>query len=185
MIKWKTETVEIEKLKPAKYNPRKISKSQKTLLKESIEEWGECEPLVANTDYTIIGGHQRYKILKENGVKKVRVSIPNRELSQEETKELNLRLNKNRGDFDIEKLKNLDISTEELLSWGFNAGLLGETTIKSFEETEKIIKKGYITLTLAFGEGKKEQIKTKLQERAKDYNGDLGETIYQIIVNEV
>ena len=56
--------IQINKLKPATYNPRQISTKQYNDLKESIETFGLVDPIIVNNDMTIIGGHQRYKIWK-------------------------------------------------------------------------------------------------------------------------
>ena len=59
------ELIAINKLKPATYNPRQISTKQYKDLKESIERFDLVDPIIINKDFTIIGGHQRYKICKE------------------------------------------------------------------------------------------------------------------------
>ena len=57
------EKVKIEELEPATYNPRQISTKQYKDLKESITKFGIVDPLIVNKNsYTIVGGHQRYKI---------------------------------------------------------------------------------------------------------------------------
>ena len=64
--------IKIDKLKPAIYNPRlDLQPEDKEYqdIKRSIVEFGLVEPLVVNgargREGIIIGGHQRYKILKE------------------------------------------------------------------------------------------------------------------------
>ena len=68
-----------------------------------------------NANNTIIGGHQRINILKAkygaNGME-VDVRVPSRELTKQEEQELNIRLNKNLGEWDFDALANFD---EELL----------------------------------------------------------------------
>jgi ParB-like chromosome segregation protein Spo0J len=52
----------VKDLKPAAYNPRKKLKpgdKEYQKIKDSIEEFGFADPLVVNSDMTIIGGHQR------------------------------------------------------------------------------------------------------------------------------
>ncbi len=103
--------VDINELKPSEYNPRKWSKKQEKDLKESIEKYGVVDPLIVNSapnrKNIIIGGHFRYYILKQLGYKKVPVIYINISDVNKE-KELNLRLNKNLGDWDWEKLKRFD-----------------------------------------------------------------------------
>jgi ParB-like chromosome segregation protein Spo0J len=53
----------------------------------------------------LVGGHQRFKILIEQGLKEVDVSVVELDLEKEKT--LNLALNKISGDWDDEKLGQL------------------------------------------------------------------------------
>lgn len=101
----------INDLKPAPYNPRKWSKETVEQLKESINRFGLVDPFVVNSTperlNTIIGGNLRWTTVKEMGFEKVPVvyiNIPD----LEKEKELNIRLNKNQGEFDLELLAQFD-----------------------------------------------------------------------------
>lgn len=100
------QVIDIDKLNPAKYNPRvdlKPGDPEYEKLKRSIKEFGYVEPIVWNKRTgNVVGGHQRLKILKEEGYKKVKVSVV--ELSEAQEKALNIALNKISGDWDKEKL---------------------------------------------------------------------------------
>ncbi len=106
----KIETVEIGKLKPAEYNPRKLSEKQEKDLIKSIEKFGLVDPIIVNKqkgrEFIVVGGHQRLKIAKKLGY--VDVPVVFVELDEENEKELNIRLNKNTGDWDWELLKNFE-----------------------------------------------------------------------------
>ena len=105
----------------AEYNPRQLTKDQYTQLKDSLTRFGLVDPLIVNKHKSrkniLVGGHQRLKIAKEMGMEKipcVEVDLP---LDQE--KELNIRLNKNVGEWDYDSLANyFDVS--ELMEWGFS-----------------------------------------------------------------
>ena len=103
----KVEYVLINELRPAPYNPRKHDEVAAKQLKESIKRFGLVDPFVVNfhteRKNTIIGGHFRWKIAKELGIKKVPVIYVNIPDIKRE-KELNLRLNKNVGKWDLELL---------------------------------------------------------------------------------
>jgi len=118
----KIELIKINKLKPAKYNPRQITKKQYNDLKKSIEKFDLVDPIIVNKDYTVIGGHQRLKVCKELNYKDVDCVIL--DLSKEEERELNIRLNKSGGDFDMDALANY-FDVEELTDWGFKHVELG------------------------------------------------------------
>lgn len=100
--------VPVGDLKPAEYNPRKISKEALAQLKESISRFELVDPVVVNgapkRKNIVIGGHMRLRAAKELGHKTVPVvyiQIP----SLKKEQELNLRLNRNTGEWDLEKLK--------------------------------------------------------------------------------
>lgn len=112
----KIEKVKIHDLNPAEYNPRKMTLKQYEDLKNSLEKFGCVDPIIINSDNTIVGGHQRVRIMVELGATQVPVVRVN--LSKEDEKELNVRLNKNTGEFDFDIMAdNFDI--EDLLEWGF------------------------------------------------------------------
>ena len=123
----KIEEIKINKLKPAKYNPRiELKKEDESYqrIKSSIEEFGLVDPLVVNKrNMTIIGGHQRYNILKDLGYEVAECILV--DLDEKQEKRLNLSLNKNSGFWDeteLEELFNeLELSQEELFATGFSA----------------------------------------------------------------
>lgn len=120
--------VDINKLKPAKYNPRTELTPEDDMykrIKSSITKFGLVDPLIVNKRnnlYTIVGGHQRYKVLKDLGYKEVQCVLA--DLDEKEEIELNLSLNKNVGFWNNEKLKeiftNIDFSEEEQYLTGFS-----------------------------------------------------------------
>tara|TARA_Y100001963_G_scaffold109154_1_gene150871 strand:- start:20 stop:511 length:492 start_codon:yes stop_codon:yes gene_type:complete len=112
----KIELIKIDKLKPARYNPRQISTKQYKDLKESIVSFGLVDPIIVNKDMTVIGGHQRLKICKE--LTFIDIDCVILDLSKEQERELNIRLNKNTGDFDMDILAN-EFDIDELVDWGF------------------------------------------------------------------
>ncbi|MCH7605506.1 DNA modification methylase, partial [Patescibacteria group bacterium] len=94
---------------------------------ESIKRFGCVDPLIVNNaknrNGILIGGHMRLAALKELGYKEapvVYVTIPN----LEKEKELNLRLNKNTGEFDLNLLAEFDESF--LSDIGFSSEELDE-----------------------------------------------------------
>ena len=121
-LQWKNETRKVSDLKFAEYNPRQMTEKQAEDLKASIDKFELVDPIVINLNNTIIGGHMRLRILKEKNVEDVDVRVPDRQLSLEEERELNVRLNKNLGewnfdllaDFDLDKLKEIGFSSDEL-----------------------------------------------------------------------
>ena len=130
----KIEKIKIEKLKPAEYNPRKDLKPEDEeyqKIKKSITEFGYVAPVIVNSNMTVIGGHQRLKILKELGYIDVECVIVDFDPNKE--KALNIALNKISGDWDNDKL-------EELLSELKQTDIDMDVTGFSFDEVENILK---------------------------------------------
>ena len=99
-------TLPVSDLHPADYNPRKDlapGDKQYEKLARSIETFGYVEPIVWNrTTGNIVGGHQRLKVLVQNGYTEVQVVEV--ELNEQEERILNVSLNKISGRWDNEKL---------------------------------------------------------------------------------
>ncbi len=127
----------IADLKPAAYNPRKWDDNAMTQIKESLTRFGVVDPLILNSapkrKNIVIGGHFRLAALKELGyteVPVVYVHIPD----ESKEKELNLRLNKNTGEFDFELLAEFDEAF--LVDIGFSSEELDDVFIT--EDTPEI-----------------------------------------------
>ncbi len=132
--------VKIEELKPAEYNPRidlKPEDEEYQRIKKSIEVFGYVAPIIVNEDMTVIGGHQRLKILKELDYKEIECVVLN--LNKDDEKALNISLNNNSGSWDTLKLEDLirELSTkiDDLSVTGFS-----EKEIKKMiSDTEEVI----------------------------------------------
>ena len=118
----------------ADYNPRKISDKDFKQLKKSLETFQCVEPIVVNQfegrENVIVGGHQRLKAMESLGWSEV----PTVEvyLDLDEEKELNVRLNKNTGEFDFELLNEF-FDKDMLEGVGFEI----DFSINSEEEEKK------------------------------------------------
>ena len=75
-LKWQNEKRKITDITPAKYNPRRWPEKETKDLEISLERFNIAEPLIINTDNTIIGGHFRFNILKQKGIQEIDVRVP-------------------------------------------------------------------------------------------------------------
>jgi len=92
--------LKIDSLIPAKYNPRKDLKpgdKEYEKIKNSLTEFGYVDPIIVNSDFTIIGGHQRWKVLKSLGYTEVDCVVIDIDKTKE--KALNVALNKISGEW--------------------------------------------------------------------------------------
>jgi len=125
-------TVNMSKLNPALYNPRKDlapGDIEYEKLKKSILAFGEVDPIIWNEKTgNIVGGHQRFKVLRDMGQEDFDVSVVSLKPSEEGA--LNIALNKISGEWDYPKLKDLisEIDTGEfdIEVTGFDADELKE-----------------------------------------------------------
>ena len=118
----------ISELNPAEYNPRQLTDKQYKQLKKSLKTFGCVEPVVINSNPMrkdiIVGGHQRCKVWADLG----NDTIPTVEVELDEAAEmeLNVRLNKNTGEFDFDMLSSY-FDMEVLKEWGFQDYEFGMT----------------------------------------------------------
>lgn len=104
---------------PFKFNPRYMTEEQKEDLKKSMEKFDMAEVPVINLDNTIVAGHQRIKVLKEQGREneEIDVRIPERLMTEKEVKEYCIRSNANHGEWSEEGLSEW-YEKDDLKEWG-------------------------------------------------------------------
>jgi len=120
-ITWQLKTYKLADLTDYFKNPRHITETEFKQLKKSLDTFGLIDKPIINADAanTIIGGHQRKHVLEANGETECECWVPDRELTEREVEELNIRLNKNTGQWDFDVLAN-EFELDDLLEWGFS-----------------------------------------------------------------
>ena len=117
---------DINSLIESEYNPRQLKKEQYDNIANSIKRFGIVDPIIVNKNKNreniIIGGHQRVKVAKDLKIKEV--PCVELDLTIEKEKELNVRLNKNTGEWNFDVLADL-FDVDELIDWGFKKIELG------------------------------------------------------------
>ena len=120
------EYISIAELKECEYNPRVWSASDRQQLKTSLLKFGVLDPLIINSTTermnVVVGGNFRLSMLREMGTEEVPVVRVHLDLEKE--RELNVRLNKNQGSFDLDLLAEFDESF--LTDIGFDSEELDE-----------------------------------------------------------
>ena len=125
--------VPVSKLKPAKYNPRKDLKPGDPAyekIKRSMNDFGYVDPIIWNeVTGNIVGGHQRFKVLKAEGAQEIMCVVVHIENPDDE-KALNVVLNKATGDWEpvalADLLAELQTNGYDLDSTGFDAAEVDE-----------------------------------------------------------
>lgn len=117
--------IDIGSIIPSPYNPRvTLEKGSREYqdIEASLEAYGLIEPIVVNdVNMHIIGGHQRWQVLKDRGETEIACAMVHIE-DPEREKALCLALNKISGDWDMDKLKDL-LRDDDVFSFptGFTA----------------------------------------------------------------
>lgn len=121
VLQWETQKRKVSDLIPYEYNPRSLSEEKKQKLMESIDKFNLVEIPVINLDNTLIAGHQRVTVLllKERGDELIDVRVPNRQLTEDELKEYNVRSNISLGDW-VEDILKENFSDFDLASFGLD-----------------------------------------------------------------
>ena len=136
--------IPIEQLNPAAYNPRKDLQPgdpEYEKLKRSMQEFGYVEPIVWNKRTgNIVGGHQRYKVLLDMGMQEVDCVVV--DLDETKEKALNLALNKIKGEWNVELLKDilleLDTGDFDIELTGFDYDELEEMTTAIYQKFKNV-----------------------------------------------
>ena len=117
--------IAVEKIKPAKYNPRKDLKPGDPAyekIRRSLHDFGYVDPVIWNeVTGNIVGGHQRYKVLVNDGATEIDCVVVHIENPSDE-KALNIALNKATGEWEPAALADL---LTDLQQNGYDLGATG------------------------------------------------------------
>lgn len=113
---WTTVQRKVNDLIPQKINPRKISDKQMSDIKKSLQKYNLVEIPAIDKTGVILAGHQRIRALQllDRGEEIIDVRIPNRKLTESESKQYLIASNKLGGDWDYDLLKSFDMELLQL-----------------------------------------------------------------------
>ena len=119
-LSWTTVQKRVCDLVPQEVNPRKITDKQMSDLKKSLQKFNLVEIPVVDTNNKVLAGHQRLKAMQllGRGDELIDVRVPNRELTEDESKRYLIASNALGGDWDFDLLKSFDMPM--LLDIGFD-----------------------------------------------------------------
>lgn len=109
-LKWKTEKRKVKDLILYEENPREMTEKQKDDILKSLRKFNLVEIPAINLDNKVCAGNQRITLLKLEGREneEIDVRVPNRQLTDEEFREYNIRSNKNVAQWNLDLLANFD-----------------------------------------------------------------------------
>lgn len=103
-MKWTLKEVDVSWIKPNPKNPKQRNDKGMNRLRKSLEKFGNVFDGICNADGALIDGHSRLEL---NTTGKAMVFVPDRQLSEKETTEMN-------GIFDIARAGDIDFSQLEV-----------------------------------------------------------------------
>jgi hypothetical protein len=139
-ITWSNEKRHLSDLIPWKRNPRQIQATEEKLLQESLEEFGQVEPICIGPGNELYNGHQRLKAWAEQfGDIEIDVRVSSRLLTEKEREKLTVLLHRGAvGDWDFETLAK-EFNLDELLDWGFTEKELKAITPQEKEKPDVLL----------------------------------------------
>ena len=140
-ITWTNDTRKLSDLVPWEHNPKRMSKKQADGLRLSLQKFGYAIPvLISPVDNELYDGNTRDRIMlamEEYGPDAILdVRVSSRPLTDDERRELVVRLKQNQAGWDFDTLPNL-YEQEELLEWGFTEEELGMAFVPDFEPVDE------------------------------------------------
>lgn len=126
--------VNVNSIKPNKYNPNRQNEHDFELLLKSMTEDGFTQPIVCQEDGTIVDGEHRWRAAKTLGYDEIPVVYVN--MTEEQMKISTLRHNRARGSEDVELTATLLRDLQELgaLEWAQDSLIMDDVEINSLLE---------------------------------------------------
>ena len=188
-------TLKSAQLKAADYNPRRDLQPEDAeyqKLRRSIETFGYIEPIIWNERTgRVVGGHQRLKVLLEQGAEDIEAVVV--DLEEKDEKILNVLLNKVKGRWDIGKLAELlqqldetgDMEITGFEDWELQSLLMQYDHIKDlmeedFSDYSDGKEKDTFTMTFSLPEGARETVE-KYIENTENAKAELATAIINVV----
>lgn len=158
------QTLRLDDINPADYNPRIITDLEFEGLVNSLKTFGQQENLIVNKDMTLISGHQRLEAMKFIGWTKAECNVV--DLDKASEKKLNLTMNNKAiaGKWDDNKLA--EILDELKLDEDYKP--LRLDALEQLDLSEPAKKRKLITCPECSFEGEETDFKHKYEEKNYD-----------------
>ena len=182
-------------LTAADYSPRRDLQPEDAeyqKLRRSMETFGYVEPIIWNERTgRVVGGHQRLKVLLEQGREDIEAVVV--DLEEKDEKVLNVLLNKVKGRWDIGKLADLlqqldetgDMEVTGFEDWELQSLLMQYDHIKDlmeedFSDYSDKKEKDTFTMTFSLPEGARQTVE-KYIEKTENAKAELATAIINVV----
>lgn len=188
-------TLKAAQLTAADYNPRRDLQPEDAeyqKLRRSMETFGYVEPIIWNERTgRVVGGHQRLKVLLEQGREDIEAVVV--DLEERDEKILNVLLNKVKGRWDIGRLADLlqqldetgDMEVTGFEDWELQSLLMQYDHIKDlmeedFSDYSDKKEKDTFTMTFSLPEGARETVEQYI-EKTENAKAELATAIINVV----
>ena len=173
-------TKKISEMNLAEYNPRvalQPGDEEYETIKRSIEKYGLVQPIVWNRrTNTVVGGHQRLRVLSDMGIQEADVSVV--DLDSIAEKQLNIALNKVEGKWDDRKLSEILLELgDDAVQTGFTLPEIEvlQNELQTFFDDEEDEEpageeppQDFFLLTLTFDKADEKDVKSYIKKNGED-----------------
>ena len=170
----------ISEMNLAEYNPRvtlQPGDEEYETIKRSIEKYGLVQPIVWNRrTNTVVGGHQRLRVLSDMGIQEADVSVV--DLDSIAEKQLNIALNKGEGKWDDRKLSEILLELgDDAVQTGFTLPEIEvlQNELQTFFDDEEDEEpageeppQDFFLLTLTFDKADEKDVKSYIKKNGED-----------------
>ncbi len=170
----------ISEMNLAEYNPRvtlQPGDEEYETIKRSIEKYGLVQPIVWNRrTNTVVGGHQRLRVLSDMGIQEADVSVV--DLDSIAEKQLNIALNKVEGKWDDRKLSEILLELgDDAVQTGFTLPEIEvlQNELQTFFDDEEDEEpageeppQDFFLLTLTFDKADEKDVKSYIKKNGED-----------------
>ena len=170
----------ISEMNLAEYNPRvtlQPGDEEYETIKRSIEKYGLVQPIVWNRrTNTVVGGHQRLRVLSDMGIQEADVSVV--DLDSIAEKQLNIALNKVEGKWDDRKLSEILLELgDDAVQTGFTLPEIEvlQNDLQTFFDDEEDEEpageeppQDFFLLTLTFDKADEKDVKSYIKKNGED-----------------
>ncbi len=164
-LEWNIKSMKVSELKEFGGVLRDYSLLDLAKMKATISKDGVLEPLVINTDGTILNGHLRYKALLDLKIKEVVVSYPSKKLTKSEEVDVYLRMNENIVGINDFKALRENYTEDYLVDGGFSVEVAKDIHLDPEQDID--ISPKIFTYKLIFNTKEDKEVASKLLNKLK------------------
>lgn len=140
-IEWRSRQVLVSVIKPTPNNFKLRTEEGLSRFKTSVKNFGRAGTVILNYDFTLIDGNTRWEGAKEANEKRIWASLPSRQLTPKEFREMSALFDLARaGEVDVLRIKEeLGVTKDFFKQWGFDMPTTALNKLAELEANEAVV----------------------------------------------